>query len=90
MEVISRDVGCGSSRCFFLSCFGCSSACPEPEAVVAGFEDVAMMGQAIEQRGCHLCIAEHFGPFAKAEVCGDDDAGALIEFAEQVEQQGAA
>ena len=48
------------------------------------------MCQAIEERGGHLGIAEHFGPFAKAEVGGDDDAGALVEFAEQMEQQGAA
>lgn len=52
----------GQAVVFFLSCFGCSSACPEPEVVVAGFEDVAMMGQAIEERGGHLGIAEHFGP----------------------------
>ena len=48
------------------------------------------MGQAIEQRGGHLGIAEHAGPFAEAEIGGDDDAGLFVELAEQVEQQRAA
>ncbi len=68
MEDMFCDAGCVSSLCFFLSCFVCSSACPEPEAVVAGLEDVAMIGEPVEQRGGHLGIAEHLGPLAKAEV----------------------
>ena len=46
-----------------------------------------MMGEPVEQRGCHLCIAEHAGPFAEAEIGRDDDAGALVEFAQQMEEQ---
>ena len=45
------------------------------------------MGEAIEERGCHLGIPEDLGPFGEAEVGCDDDAGALVELAEQVEQQ---
>ena len=45
------------------------------------------MGETVEQRRRHLCVAEDAGPFAEAEVCGDDDAGALVELAEQMEQQ---
>ncbi|EJU11798.1 hypothetical protein LH128_17032 [Sphingomonas sp. LH128] len=48
------------------------------------------MGEPVEQRGGHLGIAEHLCPFAEAEVGGDDDAGALVELAEQVEQQRSA
>ena len=48
------------------------------------------MGEPIEERGGHLGIPENGGPFAEAEVGGDDHAGALIEFAEQMEQQRAA
>ena len=48
------------------------------------------MSEPIEQRGCHLGIAEHAGPFAEAEVGGDDDAGALVELAEQMEEKRAA
>ncbi len=46
-----------------------------------------MVREPIEQRSGHLGIAEHLGPFAEAEIGGDDDAGALVEFAEQMEQQ---
>lgn len=40
------------------------------------------MGEAIEERGGHLGIAEHASPFAEAQVCGDGDAGTLVELAE--------
>ena len=48
------------------------------------------MREPVEQGCGHLGIAEHVCPFAEAEVGGDDDAGALVEFAQQVEQQCAA
>ena len=48
------------------------------------------MGKAVEQRRRHLGVAEHAGPFAEAQVGRDDDAGALVELAQQMEQQGAA
>lgn len=34
--------------------------------VVSGFEDVAMMGEPVEQRRGHLGIAEDAGPFTEA------------------------
>ena len=46
-----------------------------------------MVGQAIEQGCGHLGVAEDGGPFAESEVGGDDDRGALVEPAHQVEQQ---
>ena len=45
------------------------------------------MGQPVEQRRGQLGIAEHVGPFREAQVGGDDQAGLLVELAEQVEQQ---
>ena len=48
------------------------------------------MGQAIEECGGHLGVAEDRGPFAEAEVGGDRHAGALVELAQQMEQQGPA
>jgi hypothetical protein len=48
------------------------------------------MGKPVEQYGGDLGVSEDRGPFAEAEVRGDDDAGALIEFAEQMEKQRAA
>ena len=47
------------------------------------------MCEAVEERGGHLCITEHAGPFAKAQVGCDNDAGALVEFTQKVEQQRA-
>ena len=42
------------------------------------------MCEAVEQGCGHLGITEDGGPFAEAEVGGDHDAGALVEFAEQM------
>jgi hypothetical protein len=45
------------------------------------------MGEAVEERGRHLRIAEDAWPFSKGEVCRDHDCGALVEPADPVEQQ---
>ena len=45
---MSRDAGFGSSWCFFLFGFGGSGAGSEPEAIVAGLEDVAVVGKPIQ------------------------------------------
>jgi hypothetical protein len=42
-----------------------SGAIPEAPAVVAGLDDVAVMGETIEQSRCQLWIAEYTRPFAK-------------------------
>lgn len=46
-----------------------------------------MMGQAVEQFRRHLGISEDAGPFAEAEVGSDDNAGPLVELAQQMEEQ---
>src|SRR3984957_17537565 len=73
---------------FLLSGFG-SLGCAvlEAEAVVSGFENVAAVGEAIEQRRRHLRVAEHGGPLAEAQVRRDHDAGPLVELAQQMEEQ---
>ncbi len=48
------------------------------------------MGQPVQQSRRHLGIPEDGGPFAEAEVGGYDDAGALVELAQQVEEQRSA
>lgn len=48
------------------------------------------MGETIKQCCGHLGVAEDAGPFAEAEVCGDNDAGAFVEFAQKMEEQGTA
>ena len=62
----------------------------EAEAVIACFEYVAMMCEPVEQGCGHLGITEDAGPFTEAQVGGDDDAGALVKLAEQMEQHGPA
>src|SRR5271168_4047036 len=78
-------------RRFLLSGFGgVRRTVLETEAVVSGFENVAAMGETVEQRGRHLGVAEHGGPLAEAEIRRDDDASALVELAQQMEEQGPA
>ena len=43
------------------------------------------MGQAIEQSSRHLGIREDARPFTEGEVGGDDDRGALVEPADEME-----
>jgi hypothetical protein len=62
----------------------------EAPTVVAGLDDVAVVSQAVEQRGRHLGVAEHAGPFTEREIGGDDDGGSLVESAYEVEQELAA
>ena len=49
----------------------------EAPAVAAGLDDVAVVGDAVEQRRRHLGIAEHGRPFAEREVGRDDHRGVL-------------
>jgi hypothetical protein len=46
-----------------------------------------VVGEAIQQRGGHLGIAKDARPFAEGEVGSDDDRGALVELADEVEEQ---
>jgi hypothetical protein len=46
----------------------CLGAGSEAEAVVSGLEDVATVGQAIEERGGHLGVAEDRGPSLKLRL----------------------
>ncbi|MGF6175094.1 hypothetical protein ABIE33_003402 [Ensifer sp. 4252] len=48
------------------------------------------MGQTVEARGRHLGIAEHCRPLSKGQVRGDDDRSALVQPADQMEQELAA
>ncbi len=66
---------------------GGSTAVLEAPALVAGLDDVAVVGQAVEHGGGHLGIAEHLGPVGEGQVGGDQQRRVLIEFADQVEQQ---
>ncbi len=62
----------------------------EAPAFVAGLDDVAVMREAVEQGRGHLGVAEDARPFAEGEIGGDDHRGALVETADQMEQELAA
>jgi hypothetical protein len=47
---------------------------------------VTSVWETIEWRGRHLGVSEHGCPPAEAEIGRDDDAGALVELAEQMEE----
>ena len=68
----------------FFPCLdtGFSGFCAVSEAVglITGFDDMAMMGQPIQQRSRHLGVAEDAGPFGEAQIGRDDDTGAFVEF----------
>ena len=61
------------------------AAALEAPTVVSGFDDIAVVGQAIEQRGGHLGVAEHTWPFTEVEIGGDEDRGSLIESTDKME-----
>ena len=52
---------------------GGSGSVLEAPALVAGLDDVAVVGDPVEHGRGHLGIAEHLGPFAEAEIGGDDE-----------------
>src|SRR5258705_10122878 len=58
--------------------------------LVTSFDDMTVMSESVEQGGGHLGVAEYAGPFTEGQIGGDHHTGVLIEFAEQVEQQGTA
>jgi len=59
----------------------------EAPAVVASFDDVAVVGDAIQQRSGHLGVAKDRRPFTKRQVRRYDDRGPLVELADQMEEQ---
>jgi hypothetical protein len=51
---------------------------------------VAAVCEPVEESSGHLGVAEDSGPFTEAEIGGDDHTRALVELAEEMEQQRAA
>jgi hypothetical protein len=56
----------------------------EAPAVVAGLDDIAVMGDTVEQGGSHFRITEHNRPLAEGEVGHDDGTGAFVKLVDQV------
>lgn len=51
---------------------------------------MAVMRQPIQQRCCSLGITEYMAPFREGQVGSDNDAGAPVDFGQQMKQQGTA
>jgi hypothetical protein len=49
-----------------------SAAVFETPALVAGFDDFAVMGQTVEERRRHFDVAKDTRPFAKGQIGGDE------------------
>ena len=62
----------------------------EAPALVAGLDDVAVMGEPVEQSCRHFWIAEHAWPFSEGEVGRHDDGRAFVQSADQMEEKLAA
>lgn len=58
----------------------------KPVTVIAGFQDMAVVSQSIQQGRGHLWVDKDLRPFREVQVGGDDQAGLLIEFTDQMEQ----
>lgn len=57
----------------------------EAPALVSGFDNIAMMGEAVEERGRHLGIAaKDAWPFAERQIGGNDDRGLFVKTADQM------
>ena len=52
---------------------------PEPIGLVAGFDDMAVMGQSVQQCRGHLRIAKYTRPFAEGQIRRNDHAGMCVE-----------
>ncbi|MFT5324336.1 MAG: hypothetical protein ACI8P0_002197 [Planctomycetaceae bacterium] len=59
----------------------------EAEAFTIHLEDVAMVGESIQQGRRHAFALEDLAPVAKREVAGDQQAAAFVAVGEDLEQQ---
>ena len=51
----------------------------EPPAVVAGLDDLAMMGDSVQERRGHLGVAKDLAPLAKGQVGRHQDRSPFVE-----------
>jgi hypothetical protein len=53
----------------------------------AGFEEVGVEGDAVDDCGDQTRVGEHAAPFAEGQVGGDRDRGSLFAFGDDLEQE---
>ena len=72
-----------------LSCLdarlGRCAAMPEAIRLIAGFDDMAVVGQSVQKCCSHLRITKYTRPFAEGQIRRDDHARMLIKLGEQME-----
>ena len=56
-------------------------------AVVAGFDDLAVMGETVEECGSPFGVTKDRGSFTESKLGSDNDRSAFIEAADEIEQQ---
>ena len=59
----------------------------QAEAFPVGFEDVDTVGEAVEQSSGEPFGSKHLDPVLKGQIGGDDDAGAFVSAADDIEEQ---
>jgi len=59
---------------------------PQAVGLGAGFEDVGIEGDAVDDRGDQARVGEDGAPFAEGQVGRDRDGGAFFAFGDDLEQ----
>jgi hypothetical protein len=59
----------------------------EPVGLGAGFEDVGVEGDPVDEGGDEAGVGEDGSPFAERQVGPDRDGGAFVAFGDDLEQQ---
>ena len=85
ISVSSLSLGVAQLSCLWLAL--ASLALFEPIAVAVHFEDVDVVGKAIQQGAGEPLGAKHAGPLVERQVAGHDGGAALVALAEDLEQQ---
>ena len=55
--------------------------------LLAGLDDVGLVGEAVDDRLGQARVREHFRPLAERQVGGDDQRAALVALGEHLEDQ---
>jgi len=75
------------SRGSFLGRLTLFDRLAEAVALAVHFEDVTVMGQAIQQSRRHAFALEDLAPFTEGQVAGDQQTGPFVSVGEDLEQQ---
>ena len=63
------------------------SALVETIALAVHFQDMDMVGEAVQQRPGQAFGAEHLGPLVEGKIAGQQGGAAFVTLAEDLEQQ---